>query len=101
MNTTRRSFLTSSAATAIAVLAPPTIFAQEETKLPEMLVQGRAAAATAKITTQKLRDNLSVLMGSGGNIIVLPGPQGKVLVDAGVCTSQAPRSSRTIRQDSA
>jgi glyoxylase-like metal-dependent hydrolase (beta-lactamase superfamily II) len=88
MNTTRRSFLASGAATAFAVLVPPTIFAQEETKLPEMLIQGRATAATAKITTQKLRDNLSVLMGSGGNIIVLPGPQGKLLVDAGVSTSQ-------------
>ena len=88
MNTTRRSFLASGAATAFAAFAPPTIFAQEETKLPEMLIQGRAAGATAKITTQTLRDKLTVLMGSGGNIIVLPGPQGKLLVDAGVSTSQ-------------
>jgi glyoxylase-like metal-dependent hydrolase (beta-lactamase superfamily II) len=88
MNTTRRSFLATGAATAIASLAPRTLFAQEEQKLPEMLVQGRATAATAKIKTQKLRDNLNVLMGSGGNIAVLSGPQGKLLVDSGVSTSQ-------------
>jgi glyoxylase-like metal-dependent hydrolase (beta-lactamase superfamily II) len=88
MNTTRRSFLASSAAVTIASLSPRTLFAQEEPKLPAMLVQGRATAATAKITTQKLHDNVSVLMGSGGNIVVLSGPQGKLLVDAGVSTSQ-------------
>ncbi len=90
MKTTRRSFLASSAA--VAALAPFSqrrLFGQEEAKLPEMLVQGRATAATAKIATQKLRDNVSVLMGSGGNIVVLTGPQGKLLVDSGVSTSQS------------
>ncbi|WP_260703404.1 MBL fold metallo-hydrolase [Edaphobacter flagellatus] len=87
MITTRRRFLATGAATAFASFAPRTFFGQE-TSLPEMLIQGRAQAATAKITTQKLRDNLNVLMGSGGNIAVLSGPQGKLLVDAGVSTSQ-------------
>ena len=52
-----------------------------------MVVQGRAAAAKAKITTTKLRSNLYALQGSGGNIAVLTGPQGKVMVDAGISTS--------------
>src|SRR6267154_1518242 len=44
----------------------------------------RNAAATAKITIQKLRGNVSVLEGSGGNIAVLTGRDGKLLVDAGI-----------------
>src|SRR5215469_2224972 len=44
----------------------------------------RNAAATAKITVHRLRGNLSVLEGSGGNITVFTGRDGKVLVDAGI-----------------
>ena len=46
------------------------------------------SAATAPITTHKLRNNISVLDGSGGNIAVLTGPDGKVLVDAGISVSR-------------
>jgi glyoxylase-like metal-dependent hydrolase (beta-lactamase superfamily II) len=46
------------------------------------------SAATGKITVQPLRGNISVLLGSGGNIAVLPGPDGKLLVDAGIAVSQ-------------
>jgi len=45
-------------------------------------------AATAKITVQPLRGNVSVLMGSGGNIGVLSEPEGKLLVDAGIAVSK-------------
>ena len=86
---TRRRFLTHSAAVSTAAwLAPRSIFAQQDAQEPEMVLQGRANAAKAKITTQKLRGNISVLMGSGGNIAVLPGPEGKLLVDAGISTSK-------------
>jgi glyoxylase-like metal-dependent hydrolase (beta-lactamase superfamily II) len=47
------------------------------------------SAATSPIVTYKLRNNISVLEGSGGNIAVLTGPDGKVLVDAGIGVSQA------------
>lgn len=47
----------------------------------------RAAGAKAKINVQKLRDNISVLIGSGGNIAVLDGDDGKLLVDGGLATS--------------
>ena len=84
----RRGFLGSSAVVAgAAVFAPRTVFGQE-VPLPEVVVNARKAAATAKIITQNLRGGVYVLMGSGGNIAVLPGPQGKVLVDAGMSTSQ-------------
>lgn len=46
------------------------------------------SAATSPIATHKLRNNISVLEGSGGNIAVLTGPDGKVLVDAGIGVSR-------------
>ena len=46
------------------------------------------SAAVAPIVTHKLRDNISVLEGSGGNVAVLTGPDGKVLIDAGISVSR-------------
>jgi glyoxylase-like metal-dependent hydrolase (beta-lactamase superfamily II) len=46
------------------------------------------SAATTPIVTHKLRNNVSVLEGSGGNIAVLTGPDGKVLIDAGIGISR-------------
>ena len=48
----------------------------------------RGEGSSAKVATLALRRNLSVLAGVGGNIIVLPGSDGKVLVEAGYATSQ-------------
>ena len=48
----------------------------------------RNAAATAKINVTKLRGDISVLEGSGGNITVLTGREGTVLVDAGITASR-------------
>jgi glyoxylase-like metal-dependent hydrolase (beta-lactamase superfamily II) len=46
------------------------------------------SAATSPIVTHKLRNNISVLEGSGGNVAVLTGPDGKLLVDAGIGVSR-------------
>jgi glyoxylase-like metal-dependent hydrolase (beta-lactamase superfamily II) len=46
------------------------------------------SAAVSPILTHKLRNNISVLEGSGGNIAVLTGPDGKVLIDAGIGVSR-------------
>jgi hypothetical protein len=46
------------------------------------------SAAVSPIVTYKLRNNISVLEGSGGNVAVLTGPDGKVLVDAGIGVSR-------------
>jgi glyoxylase-like metal-dependent hydrolase (beta-lactamase superfamily II) len=51
------------------------------------------SAATSPIVTHKLRNNISVLEGSGGNVAVLTGPDGKVLVDAGIGVSRAQMTS--------
>ncbi len=46
------------------------------------------SAATSPIVTHKLRNNISALEGSGGSIAVLTGPDGKVLIDAGIAVSR-------------
>lgn len=43
--------------------------------------------ADGAIVTETLRDGISVLEGSGANIVVLSGKQGKFLVDAGISKS--------------
>ncbi len=55
------------------------------------------SAATSPIKTYKLRNNISVLEGSGGNIAVLTGPDGKLLVDAGIGVSR-PQLSKTLAE---
>lgn len=47
-----------------------------------------AAAAKAEIAVEPLRGGISVLSGSGGNIVVLTGDDGKLLVDAGIAVSR-------------
>jgi hypothetical protein len=48
----------------------------------------RRSASSGNITVQKLRGTISVLMGAGGNIAVLPVPDGKLLIDAGFAGSR-------------
>jgi glyoxylase-like metal-dependent hydrolase (beta-lactamase superfamily II) len=47
-----------------------------------------AAAASANIDSSPLRGGLTALFGSGGNITVLSGADGKFLVDAGITLSK-------------
>ena len=88
----RRHFIgTAALAGAALLLAPRRVFADDES--PVIIIRG--AAASAKIKTTKLRNNISVLEGSGGNIAVLTGNDGKVLVDAGIAASR-PRISEAL-----
>ena len=81
----RRQFLISSGvAVAAACLAPARLFSQQG--LVEMALK---KSATAKITVQTLRRNVSVLLGPGGNIAVLTGPDGKLLIDSEVVTARS------------
>lgn len=76
----RRHFLVStSMATTVALLAPRHVFGQDE----GLVQTARKTAAAATVNVQKLRGNVSVLLGAGGNIAVLTGRDGKLLVDAG------------------
>src|SRR5499427_1396246 len=81
----RRQFIISAGLTAAAFgLAPSYLRAAPQT----LVEKARQSGATAKITTQTLRGNLSALIGSGGNIGVLTGPDGKLIIDSGYSGSQ-------------
>jgi glyoxylase-like metal-dependent hydrolase (beta-lactamase superfamily II) len=81
----RRYFLALAGAGAqVAVLAPRSLFAHETGIVPTLINE----AAKAKIDVQPLRRNISVLEGSGGNIAVLTGKDGKLLIDSGFTVSK-------------
>ncbi|MCI0365633.1 MAG: MBL fold metallo-hydrolase [Phycisphaerales bacterium] len=104
----RRTFLASTGLAATAAwLGPPENFlvAQEPSggsagsggdEAGGLVPTFRKQAQTAKITVEKLRpgspgspaSNISILIGSGGNIAVLHGKDGKLLVDAGLAGSR-------------
>jgi glyoxylase-like metal-dependent hydrolase (beta-lactamase superfamily II) len=71
-------------ATARGWLSPAEVFA-EARGIVSLI---KDSAAVSPIVTHKLRNNLSVLEGSGGNIAVLTGSDGKVLIDAGIGVSR-------------
>src|SRR5579862_6662984 len=76
--TSRRQFLTAGGLTvAAACLAPRYLIAQTSSIVPGAFKE----AATAKVTVQNLRRNISVLLGAGGNIAVLTRTDGKLVVD--------------------
>jgi glyoxylase-like metal-dependent hydrolase (beta-lactamase superfamily II) len=72
-------------------LSPREVFARARTIVDLM----RAEAANAAISVHKLRGDVVVLEGSGGNIAVLAGRKGKVLVDAGI-TASRPRIAEAL-----
>jgi glyoxylase-like metal-dependent hydrolase (beta-lactamase superfamily II) len=80
----RRLFVAFNILAFVAGLAPVQVFAQATSPVTKI----NDEAAKADITVQRLRANISVLMGSGGNIVVLTGPDGKLLVDAGIAVSR-------------
>ena len=69
---------------AAGIFAGHPLLAKEPGIVPTMV----NAAAKAKISIQPLRRNITVLEGSGGNIAVLTGRDGKLLVDAGFSVSR-------------
>src|SRR6266480_400262 len=81
----RRHFLALTAVATAAYSLPRRLFAAAAESPVNAF---RSSAATAKITTHKLRGNVSMLEGSGGNIAVLTGRDGKLLVDAGITASR-------------
>jgi len=76
----RRRFIASAGLAASAVcVVPHRVFGSEES----LVVASRKSGETANITVQTLRGNISALIGSGGNIAVLPGGDGKLIIDSG------------------
>jgi glyoxylase-like metal-dependent hydrolase (beta-lactamase superfamily II) len=62
--------------------------------------QMRAGGRLATLTIEPLRKNISLISGSGGNILVLPGEDGKLVVDSGLATSRI-QMSRVLQSLSA
>jgi hypothetical protein len=84
--------MTFSASLAVSQV-PPTSVEQSSVATPHDYFHTGAGArylrrAEGDIVTQTLRGNISVLMGSGANIIVLSDDRGKFLVDAGISVSE-------------
>jgi len=80
----RRLFEIAGLSAGAALLARRPLFAKEEGIVPTMVNE----AAKSKISVQPIRRDISVLEGSGGNIAVLTGPDGKLLVEAGFAVSR-------------
>lgn len=81
----RRRFIASAGIlTAATWLSPRELFADSE----NIVATARKHAETAAITAQALRGGVSALIGSGGNIAVLTGSDGKVIIDSGFSTSR-------------
>jgi cyclase len=94
---TRRNFLANSAMVTASMLAIPNpLFAVQENEhaqnsgdQPEqtLLQTMRAKASEAKIQSTKLTDTIFLLQSVGANILVLVGPDGKLLIDSGMATA--------------
>jgi glyoxylase-like metal-dependent hydrolase (beta-lactamase superfamily II) len=83
------------AATALIVVSVGWACGQAFAQVDSPVIKINAEAAQADITVEPLRGNISVLIGSGGNIAVLNGDEGKLMVDAGIAVSQ-PKLSATL-----
>lgn len=80
----RRFIVLASQSVAAIAFAPSFVVAEKKGIVPTMI----DSAAKAEIVSYTLRRNISVLEGSGGNIAVLTGKDGKLLIDSGFTVSQ-------------
>jgi len=80
----RQIFIAGGFALATAYLAPGALFGEADDAVEDAIKE----SATAKIEVQALRRNVSVLSGPGGNIAVLTGSDGKLLVDTEIISAQ-------------
>jgi glyoxylase-like metal-dependent hydrolase (beta-lactamase superfamily II) len=75
--------------TALGFVAVCWLSSRAQAQVDSPVTKINAAAATAEITVQPLRGNVSAVMGSGGNITVLTSDDGKLMVDTGIVLSRA------------
>jgi len=82
----RRSFLRLGLAVTAASAASRWAYAQSPA-VPDRVLQGRAEALKTPITTTRLYDNVFLLQGAGGNMVLQTGPEGNVLIDSSFATA--------------
>ena len=98
--TTRRDILRTGSMLAgagvLSGLMPSSLFSQPKARTANLqqvassadrLTQMKAQWAGMPLVTAKLRDNIYLLSGPGGNMVVLTGADGKVLVDSGIAAA--------------
>ncbi len=90
---TRRHFITSTIGTAATIMLAGVATEAFAQKAGITTAQMRASGRLAKLTIQPLRNRVSVISGSGGNVLVLPGTDGKLVVDSGFATSKVHMST--------
>src|SRR5947199_1543728 len=96
-NFSRRRFVASAGILTAGVwLTPDRLFAEQE----NIVLTARKRAEATNITVQSLRGNVSALIGSGGNIAVLTGPDGKLIIDSGYATSRAKITDALVKLSS-
>jgi hypothetical protein len=66
---------------ASSVRASALCYAQQPSSSTDLLASMRAKFNAAPLETQKLADNVTLLSGPGGSVVVLNGPDGKFVVD--------------------
>lgn len=84
----RRRFLKSTFVTAAGLVltkATPAVLAQEADLTT---AQMRRGGQSVKLSVEPLRDNVTMISGSGGNVLVLDGRDGKLIADTGFATSR-------------
>ncbi len=81
----RRKFLSLAAVATAASIAPRKMLGQQA--VPDRIAQGRILAAQTPITTTKLADDVYLLQGFGGNMVLQTGSEGDLLIDSSFSTS--------------
>jgi glyoxylase-like metal-dependent hydrolase (beta-lactamase superfamily II) len=85
LDMTRRNFLAATGLLTAGLIAfPRDLFAQNTSPVITII----NAAGKSPVSVTKLRGNVSMIEGSGGNIGVFAGSQGKLMVDAGIDVSK-------------
>jgi glyoxylase-like metal-dependent hydrolase (beta-lactamase superfamily II) len=84
----RRTFVGGIAGAAVISALPSQSVPRYTQKASITAAQMREGGATTRIVTLPVRNSVRALTGSGGNILVLPGPDGKLSVDSGFATSR-------------
>ncbi len=83
---TRRELLRAgsvfAATSAVAGMLPRTLLAMPQAGAADALDQVKEQMSAIPLQTLQLRDNILMLFGPGGNMVVLDGPEGKALVDS-------------------
>src|SRR6267142_5538923 len=96
MTQTRREWLQTMAALSVGAVAAALIPRRVLSQQPDRLTAFRAQIGSVPIQTQHLGENLTLLSGPGGNVVVLHGAEGLIMVDTFVAPAW-PRLQESLK----